>query len=47
MTAQALLAGIAEIAPTFANTMHQVIFDGVPPFSDVPAYVVIPEESQP
>jgi hypothetical protein len=47
MTAQALLASIAEIAPTFANTMHQYILEGAPPTTDVPAYVAVPDEESP
>lgn len=47
MTAESLLAGIADIAPTFANSLHQLILDGVPPMSDVPAYEVAPDEESP
>jgi predicted nucleic acid-binding protein len=47
MTPQAVLASFAEIAPTFANTMHQHILEGAPPTSDVPAYVAVPVEDSP
>lgn len=42
-----LLAGLTDIVPTFANTLHQVLLDGVPPTSDVPAYVAVPDDETP
>jgi predicted nucleic acid-binding protein len=47
MTPQQLLAGVTDLAPTFANTIHQVILDGSQPTSDIPAYVSVPDEQTP
>ena len=47
LTTADLLAGITDIAPTFANTLHQLILEGVPPTSDIPAYVAVPDEGTP
>lgn len=47
MTTQDLLAGITDIAPTFANTMHQVLLAGAEPSSDIPALVAAPAENSP
>lgn len=47
MTTQDLLAGLTDIAPTFANTMHQVMLTGAEPRSDIPALVTAPVEESP
>lgn len=47
LSAGGLLAGIADIAPTFANTLHQMLLDGNPPLSDIPAYVATRDEDTP
>lgn len=47
MTAHEVLAGIAVVAPTFANTMHQTVLDGAEVSSDAPAYVAAPVEESP
>lgn len=43
-TRQDLLAGITDIAPTFANTMHQVFLAGAGPSSDIPALVAVADD---
>lgn len=46
MTAREVLAGVARLAPTFANSLHQAMVDGVVATSEVPAYLAVaPEES--
>jgi hypothetical protein len=47
MTSREVLAGIARVAPTFANSLHQAMLDGVVVTSDVPAYVAVPDEESP
>lgn len=47
MTAWDVLAGVAGVVPTFANTLHQAMLDGVLVASEVPAYVAAPEEESP
>lgn len=47
MTAHEVLAGVAVVAPTFANTMHQTVLDGAEVTSDAPAYVAAPVEESP
>jgi predicted nucleic acid-binding protein len=47
MTAHDVLAGIAVVAPTFANTMHQTALGGAEVSSDVPAYIAAPVEESP
>lgn len=47
MTAPEVLAGVAGMTPTFANTMHQIMLDGTEPSSDTPAYVAFPVEESP
>lgn len=47
MTTHEVLAGVAVVAPTFANTMHQIVLDEPGASSDVPAYVVAPVEEGP
>lgn len=47
MTARDVLAGVAGVVPSFANTLHQAMLDGVLVASEVPAYVAVPEEESP
>lgn len=47
MTTQDLLAGLTDIAPTYANTMHQLLLQGAEPRSDIPALVAAPAEESP
>jgi predicted nucleic acid-binding protein len=47
MTARDVLAGVAGVVPTFANTLHQAMLDGVPVASEMPAYVAVAEEQSP
>jgi hypothetical protein len=47
MTEQEVLAGVAPVAPTFANALHQAMLDGVVVTSDVPAYVAARVEESP
>lgn len=47
LTAQDLLAGLTDVAPTFANTMHQLLLTGAEPRSDIPALVAKPVEQSP
>lgn len=42
-----LLAQLAHHAPTFANTVHQRILEGVGPLADIPALVAADPESSP
>lgn len=36
MTAQEVLAGVAAVVPTFANSLHQTMLDSVEATSDAP-----------
>jgi predicted nucleic acid-binding protein len=47
MTAQDVLAGVASVVPTFANTLHQAMLDGVVVASEMPAYLAVPHEQTP
>jgi predicted nucleic acid-binding protein len=47
MTAHDVLAGVASVVPTFANTLHQAMLDGVAVTSEVPAYLAVPHEQTP
>lgn len=47
MTTEQLLAQLARLAPTFANTVHQRILDGVTKVSEIPALVITSVESSP
>jgi predicted nucleic acid-binding protein len=44
MTSRDVLAGVAGVVPTFANTLHQAMLDGVAVTSEVPAYMAVPPE---
>lgn len=47
MTGRDVLAGLTPLAPTFANTMHQILIgDGVPA-TDLPAFVTVSDEETP
>ena len=47
MTTQDVLAGVASVVPTFANTLHQAMLDGVAVTSEMPAYLAVPHEQTP
>lgn len=47
MTPRQLLAGIAGLAPTFANTAYYVLTSDDGPAGDIPAYVAVPLEESP
>lgn len=47
MTARDVLAGVAGVVPTFANSLHQAMLDGVVVSSDVPAFEAVPDEDSP
>lgn len=47
MTPRQLLAGIARLAPTFANTADNVLTSDDGPAGDIPAYVAVPVEETP
>ncbi|WP_164703032.1 PIN domain-containing protein [Modestobacter sp. KNN46-3] len=47
MTTRDVLAGVAGVVPTFANSLHQAMLDGVFASSDVPAYETVPAEVSP
>lgn len=47
LTIEQLLAQLATPAPTFANTVHQMIVDGDAPMSDIPALVTSDPEASP
>ncbi|MGB7448656.1 MAG: PIN domain-containing protein [Ornithinimicrobium sp.] len=47
MTTQELLAGLTDIAPTFANLIHQVLLVGVEPSSNIPALVAAADDESP
>lgn len=47
MTTRDGLAGVASVVPTFANTLHQAMLDGVAVTSEVPAYLAVPHEQTP
>jgi len=47
MTARDVLAGIAGVVPTFANSLYQAMLDGDVVTNEVPAYVAVPDEDGP
>jgi predicted nucleic acid-binding protein len=47
MTVRDVLAGVAGLVPTFANSLHQTMLDGAVVSSDVPAFEAVPDEDSP
>jgi hypothetical protein len=47
MTARDVLAGVASVVPTFANTLHQAMLDDEVVTSSLPGYMAVPDEETP